>query len=137
MANIHGKTPRILKAQQSSVLVPVEFEILRLVDRRFLPIFGGPLNLRATVLAFSLVVEVELDERFLSILGAAGYGVGLDGERLVVGEEIDDTEVAGVFGGGYKGEGCVDGRRKDEGHDGQDEGGRGGGVWHCGVVKEG
>ena len=107
MTDIDSKIPGILKAQQGGVLLLVELKILRLVDRRLLPIFGGPLDLGATVLAFSLVVEVELDERFLGVLGTAGHGVGLDGEGLVVGEEIDDAEVAGVFGSGYKGEGCV------------------------------
>lgn len=61
MTNIHGKIPRTLEAQQCGVLVPVELEILRLVDGGFLPVFGGPLDLRASVLAF-LVVEVELNE---------------------------------------------------------------------------
>ena len=136
MTDIHGKIPRLLKAQQCRVLLLVELEVLRLVDGRLLPIFGAPLDLRATVLAFPLVVEVELDERFLSILRATGHGVGLDGERLVVGEEVDDAEVAGVLGVGYERKRCVDSCGENQGHKSQDEGGTGGRVGHFGIVKE-
>ena len=62
MTDIHGKISRFLEAQQRSVLMFVELEILRDIDGCLLAVFGGPLDLRATVLAFALVVEVELDE---------------------------------------------------------------------------
>ena len=61
----------------------------------------------------------------------------MNGEGLIVGEEIDDTEVTGILGGGYKGESGVDGCAEDQGHEGHDEGGKDGGVGHFGDVKEG
>lgn len=72
----------------------------------------------------------------MGVLGATGHGVGLDGEGLVIGEEVDDAEVAGILGDGYEGKGCVNSCGENQGHNSQCERRIDGGVGHFGIWKE-
>lgn len=94
MSDIDNEISRWRITPQRSRLGCIKLQILRLVDRRHLILGWIPRELTATIAAVTLVVEVKLDEATWRVLGTAWNGVRLDGEGLVVGEEVDDVEVS-------------------------------------------
>ena len=98
MFNVNHKISWRLVAPQRRCFGRIKLELLCLIYRWQLVVGRVPRELTATIAAIALIIKIKLNKAAGCVLRTARDGVGLNCQRLVVGKEVNDIEVAGGDG---------------------------------------